>query len=86
MFLKDFISLLQEKQAEYEKLRYNTNGEDVLGEAQICVDLFGKTPSPIDDLSYRYKGIGPAGNKDILIHFDPSNAEIVISAMDDEYK
>lgn len=74
MLLKDFIILLQDK---YDNSVKDKEYYEIMGEPEIFVDTF-------DEAGYRfvYKGYSP----DIIVDFDSTNGNYVISAFGNKYE
>lgn len=81
MLVKDLISTLQELQTKHEGHRY-LNGEDMLGEADIYIDVFAEnTMSPYAECRYAYKG----ASREIKIEVSNDGVLNILSAFSASY-
>lgn len=84
MLIKDLIWKLQEIRLDHEKVRY-FKGKDMLGEADIYIDVFGEVPGTETTLlipgEYRYQG----ASREIKIEVSSDGVMNILSAFSDSY-
>lgn len=81
MLVRELIAKLQELQAKHEEHRY-LNGEDILGEADIYIDVFKENPmSPYAGCRYAYQG----ASREIKIEVSEDGVLNILSAFSESY-